>query len=37
MGLLVALAQNLGLATLTVLAVALTGYLVYSMLHPERF
>ncbi len=37
MGPLEALAQNLGLATLTILALALSGYLVYSMLHPERF
>ncbi len=37
MGPLEAIAQNLGLATLTVLSVALTAYLVYSMLHPERF
>jgi K+-transporting ATPase KdpF subunit len=37
MGLFEAIAQNLGLTTLTVLAVVLTIYLVYSMLHPERF
>jgi len=37
MGLLEALEQNLGLTTLTLLAVALTVYLAYSMLHPERF
>ncbi|HLN50948.1 MAG: potassium-transporting ATPase subunit F [Thermoplasmata archaeon] len=37
MGLLAALAQNLGLVALTVLALALSGYLAYSMLHPERF
>jgi K+-transporting ATPase KdpF subunit len=37
MGLFDAIAQNLGLTTLTVLAAALTIYLVYSMLHPERF
>ncbi len=30
-------AQNLGLVALTVLSVALVGYLVYSMIHPERF
>jgi K+-transporting ATPase KdpF subunit len=37
MGLFDALVQHLGLATLTVVAVALTLYLVYSMVHPERF
>jgi K+-transporting ATPase KdpF subunit len=37
MGLLDALVQNLGLMTLTTIAVILTIYLVYSMLHPERF
>lgn len=31
------LAQHLGLLVFTVLAVALTIYLVYSMAHPERF
>ncbi len=31
------LTQNLGLIVLTVLAVGLTIYLVYSMVHPERF
>jgi len=37
MGLLETLAQNLGLTVLTVLSIALCGYLVFSMLHPERF
>jgi K+-transporting ATPase KdpF subunit len=37
MGLLSWLVANSGLAALTVLAVALTGYLVYAMLHPEEF
>jgi K+-transporting ATPase KdpF subunit len=37
MGLVSALAQNLGLASLTVLAAALTLYLLYVMTHPERF
>ena len=37
MGLLSTIVQNLGLTTLTVIAVILTIYLVYSMLHPERF
>jgi len=37
MGPLDEIAQNLGLTTLTVVAVVLTIYLVYSMLHPERF
>jgi K+-transporting ATPase KdpF subunit len=31
------IAPNLGLTALTALAIALSGYLVYSMLHPERF
>lgn len=31
------LAQHLGLTTLTLVAVALTLYLVYAMLHPEEF
>jgi K+-transporting ATPase KdpF subunit len=30
-------ADNLGLTVLTVVAVALTAYLVYVMVHPERF
>jgi len=29
--------QNLGLVTLTLVCVALTFYLVYCMIHPERF
>jgi len=29
--------QNLGLLTLTLICVALTFYLVYCMIHPERF
>ncbi len=29
--------QNLGLTVLTVLSLGLTVYLVYVMLHPERF
>jgi hypothetical protein len=29
--------QNLGLVTLTLLCVTLTLYLVYCMIHPERF
>jgi K+-transporting ATPase KdpF subunit len=37
MGPLDTIAQNLGLTTLTVIAVILTIYLVFSMLHPERF
>jgi len=37
MGLLAALAANLGLATLTLLSVALTIYLLYVMIHPEKF
>ncbi len=31
-----ALADNLGLVSLTVLAVGLTIYLLYVMIHPER-
>jgi len=30
-------AQNLGLTVLTVICLALTFYLVYSMVHPEKF
>ena len=30
-------AQNLGLTTLTLLCLALTLYLIYAMLHPEKF
>ncbi len=37
MGLVSSLADNLGLVTLTVLAVGLTIYLLYAMVHPERF
>ena len=37
MGLLSAVAQNLGLTVLTVISVALVVYLAYSMVHPERF
>jgi K+-transporting ATPase KdpF subunit len=37
MGLVSALADNLGLVTLTLVAVALTIYLLYAMIHPERF
>jgi K+-transporting ATPase KdpF subunit len=37
MGTLQSLADNLGLVTLGVLSLALTIYLVYSMVHPERF
>jgi K+-transporting ATPase KdpF subunit len=37
MGPLEAVAQNLGLTTLCVLSTALTLFLVYSMVHPERF
>jgi len=29
--------QNLGLLTLTLLCVSITFYLVYCMIHPERF
>jgi K+-transporting ATPase KdpF subunit len=29
--------HNLGLVTLTVICLALTVYLVYCMIHPERF
>jgi K+-transporting ATPase KdpF subunit len=29
--------QNLGLTVLTLISLALTLYLVYAMLHPERF
>jgi K+-transporting ATPase KdpF subunit len=37
MGLLDAIAQHLGLTALTAIAVVLTIYLIYSMVHPERF
>jgi len=36
MGLLEAVAQNLGLTLLTVISLALVVYLAYSMIHPER-
>ncbi len=31
------IAQNLGLTTLTLVCLALTCYLIYSMIHPEKF
>jgi len=37
MGTLAAMGQHLGLVVLTLIGTALTIYLVYSMLHPERF
>ncbi len=37
MGVLEAVAQNLGLTVLTVVSLALVLYLAYSMVHPERF
>ncbi len=37
MGLLDSVLQNLGLTLLTGIAVVLTAYLAYSMVHPERF
>jgi K+-transporting ATPase KdpF subunit len=37
MDLLSVVQQNLGLITITAISLALTGYLVYAMLHPERF
>jgi hypothetical protein len=37
MGLVSSLAQNLGLVTLTVIAIGLTFYLLYVMVHPENF
>ncbi len=37
MGLVSALAHNFGLVTLTAIAVLLTIYLLYVMIHPERF
>jgi hypothetical protein len=30
-------AENLGLVVLTVICLALTFYLVYGMIHPEKF
>jgi len=37
MGLVATIAHNLGLLTLSLLALALTVYLLYIMVHPERF
>ncbi|HTW39645.1 MAG TPA: K(+)-transporting ATPase subunit F [Thermoplasmata archaeon] len=37
MGTVSALAQNFGLVTLTVIAIVLTVYLLYAMIHPEKF
>ena len=37
MGVLEAVAQNLGLTVLTVVSLVLVLYLAYSMVHPERF
>jgi K+-transporting ATPase KdpF subunit len=37
MDLVSALLHNLGLISLTLIAVALTVYLLYVMIHPERF
>ncbi len=37
MGILGTLDAHLGLLSLTAIAVVLTVYLVYSMVHPERF
>jgi hypothetical protein len=37
MGPLESLADHLGLVTLCVLSAVLTAFLVYSMVHPERF
>ena len=37
MGVLQALAAHLGLTVLTVIAVALSLYLIYAMVHPEKF
>ena len=37
MGLLTALAQNLGLVSLSLIALGLTVYLLYVMVHPEKF
>jgi hypothetical protein len=37
MGSLEWVVQNLGLVTLTVICAALTLYLAYCMIHPERF
>lgn len=37
MGLVAALAHNLGLLSLSLIALALTVYLLYVMVHPEKF
>lgn len=37
MGPVSALAANLGLVTLSLIAVGLTIYLIHVMIHPERF
>ncbi|MGA9840669.1 MAG: K(+)-transporting ATPase subunit F [Thermoplasmata archaeon] len=37
MGLFSWLAPNLGLITLTLVAIGLTVYLLYAMVHPEKF
>jgi K+-transporting ATPase KdpF subunit len=37
MGPLPWLAPNLGLISLTVIAIALIAYLLYAMVHPEKF
>ena len=37
MGPLTWVLQNLGLLTVTAIGVALTFYLIYAMIHPERF
>ena len=37
MGLLTALTQNLGLVSLSLIALGLTVYLLYVMVHPEKF
>ncbi len=37
MGSLTWVTENLGLTVLTIVSIALTIYLAYSMIHPERF
>jgi len=37
MGELTWVSQNLGLMSLTLICVGLTVYLIYCMIHPERF
>jgi K+-transporting ATPase KdpF subunit len=37
MGPISALAQHFGLVSLTVIAIGLTVYLLYVMIHPEKF